>query len=111
MVDLKGYAGQAEDLRLRVSYEDITGKVVEKELCNLQVYNEGAKLYAFRLDSLLAAELRTPVTAAVYAAGVQLSESLCYSADTYGNGKTGLLAELCKALFAYSDSASAFFAG
>ena len=29
--------------------------------------------------------------------------------DTYGNNKTGTLLDLCKALFAYSDSAKAFF--
>ncbi|MBR4309263.1 MAG: hypothetical protein IKT58_06685 [Oscillospiraceae bacterium] len=40
---------------------------------------------------------------------VPVSATLQYSADTYGNNKSGDLLELCEALFAYSDSAKAFF--
>ena len=36
-------------------------------------------------------------------------ERRIYSPDTYGNGKTGTLGDLCRALFAYSDSAKAWF--
>lgn len=39
-----------------------------------------------------------------------LSCTLQYSDDTYGNNKTGSLLTLCKALFAYSDSAKSYFA-
>ena len=30
-------------------------------------------------------------------------------ADTYGNGKTGALKDLCAALFAHSDAATTYF--
>ena len=110
VLNTNGYEGSLEDLSLRVTYEAIDGTTTELELEDLQVYNEAAGLYSFKLDTLLAAELRAVVSAAVYSGETQVSETLCYSADTYGNGKTGTLAELCKALFAYSDSARAFFA-
>ncbi len=110
VLNTNGYEGSLEDLRLRVTYEAIDGTTTELELEDLQVYNEATGLYSFKLDTLLAAELRAVVSATVYSGETQVSETLCYSADTYGNGKTGTLAELCKALFAYSDSARAFFA-
>ena len=34
---------------------------------------------------------------------------ISYSADSYGNGRTGTLAALCEAMVAYSDSALAYF--
>ena len=49
------------------------------------------------------------LTAQVYEGDTPVSNSTVFSADTYGNGKTGLLGDLCKALFAYSDSAKAYF--
>ena len=111
VVNLKNYEGAIEDLTLRVSYENVNGERIDTVLDNIQIHDEAMGLYSFKLDSLLAAELRAVVTAAVYSGETQVSETLCYSADTYGRGKTGTLAELCKALFAYSDSARAFFAG
>jgi hypothetical protein len=68
-------------------------------------------LYVFDFDGLMAAELRTVINAAVYAGNTQVSNTLQYSADTYGNGKSGMLLRLCQALFAYSDSAKAYFLG
>ena len=66
--------------------------------------------YTFTLSCLDASELRNILTVTVCdETGQSLSSTLIYSADTYGNGKTGLLGDLCKALFAYSDSARAFF--
>ena len=73
------------------------------------VYNQGASLYAFAFDGLLAAELRQPVSVAVFSGNTRLSSMLTYSASTYGNGKTGPLLTLCKHLMAYSDSARAYF--
>ena len=49
------------------------------------------------------------VDAAIYEGTTKLSQTLRYSPDTYGNNKTGQLLTLCKALFAYSDTAKAFF--
>jgi hypothetical protein len=50
------------------------------------------------------------VSVQIYNGDTPLSATLQYSPDTYGNNKTGTLLELCKALFAYSDSAKAYFA-
>jgi hypothetical protein len=47
---------------------------------------------------------------AVYEGDTQISDSMCYSADNYGIGKSGTLLDLCKCLVAYSDSAKAYFA-
>ena len=49
------------------------------------------------------------VSAQVYEGDTPVSCTLQYSADTYGNNKTGALLQLCKALMAYSDSAKAYF--
>ena len=75
-----------------------------------QVYDASKGYYSFNLDSLLSADLRCVVTASVYEGEKQLSPTVEYSPDSYGNGKTGTLLELCRALFAYSDSAKAYFA-
>ena len=74
-------------------------------------FSEPKSYYAFTLDALLAAELRTVVSVQIFAGQIPVSCTLEYSAYTYGNNKTGALAELCKALFAYSDSAKAYFSG
>ena len=76
-----------------------------------ELYNAKLGFYAFTFDGLLAAELRTVVTVQVYRGETPVSATLQYSADTYGNNKTGALGDLCKALFAYSDSALAYFVG
>ena len=103
------YAGSVENLKLKVTYTNYAGQTVTTEVTGAQVYNANAGLYAFDFDGLLAAELRTVVTVAVYAGNTQVSPSMCYSADSYGNGRTGTLLDLCKALIAYSDSALAYF--
>ena len=104
------YTGNVEDLSLRVSYTDTKGveKIVVLETAEL--YNAERNYYAFTLDTLLAAELRSVVSVQIYAGQNPVSATLRYSADTYGNNKTGALLDLCKALFAYSDSAKDFFA-
>ena len=98
-----------EDLTLRINYTDINGQTKTAAVTGPTVYNADAKLYAFDFDGLLAAELRQKVSAAVYSGSTHLSSVLQYSASTYGNNKTGALGELCKALFAYCDSARAYF--
>ena len=103
------YAGDASDLTLRVSYRDTKGEEKTVILENPSLYNEKNGYYAFTLDTLLAAELRTVVSAQVYAEDTPVSATLQYSADTYGNNKTGTLLDVCKALFAYSDSAKSYF--
>ncbi len=104
------YEGDLSALTLRISYEDAEGNAKTLTLEKPELYNEAMGIYAFTLDTLLAAELRTVISAQVYAGDVPVSATLQYSPDTYGNGKTGALLDLCKALFAYSDSAKEFFA-
>ncbi len=108
---LGSYTGPVEDLVLRISYTDRLGKTCELRLRDPQIYEAGITYHAFTFDGLLAAELRSVVSAQIYAGDTPLSCTLQYSADTYGNNKTGTLLQLCKALFAYSDSAKAYFPG
>ncbi len=106
---LDGYTGAMEDLSLRVRYLDVYGEEMTAVSTDLVEYNPEKGQYAFDFDGLLAAELRTVVSAQIYAGDQPVSVTLQYSADTYGNNKTGDLLTLCKALFAYSDSAKAYF--
>ena len=104
------YEGAVSGLTLRVSYKDTTGAEKTLTLTDAELYNADRGYYAFTLDTLLAAELRSVVSVQVYNGNTPVSCTLQYSADTYGNNKTGQLLTLCKALFAYSDSAKAYFA-
>ncbi len=105
------YDGLLSELRLKVSYEDIQGQTKSLTLDTVEVYNQEKGFYAFTVDCLLAAQLRTVVSAQIFAREIPLSHTLQYAADTYGNNKSGTLLDLCKALFAYSDSAKAYFIG
>ena len=106
---LGSYTGEISDLCLRISYEDIHGVQKTRELTAAEPYGQGTGAYVFTVDSLLAAELRAVVSVQIFADDTPVSPTLQYSADTYGNNKTGALLDLCKALFAYSDSAKAYF--
>ncbi len=110
VVDTTNYTGDPLALTLRLTYMDHLGQVQTVTLADPTVYYEGQPWYAFSFDGLLAAELRCVIDAAVYEGETRVSRTLRYSADTYGNNKTGELLALCKALFAYSDTAKAFFA-
>ncbi len=109
--DATNYTGSLDDLTLRVSYTDAKGNLKTAMVANWAVYDQNRGYYSFTLDTLLAAELRSVVSAQVYAGDTPVSATLQYSADTYGNNKTGTLRDLCKALFAYSDSAKNYFNG
>ena len=104
------YAGKLSDLSLRISYTDAYGNVKTEIITDPEPYGQGTGAYVFTVDSLLAAELRAVLSVQIYAGEIPVSPTLQYSADTYGNNKAGTLLELCKALFAYSDSAKAYFA-
>ncbi|MBP3411951.1 MAG: hypothetical protein J6K89_01695, partial [Oscillospiraceae bacterium] len=110
VVDLSAYTGNREELQLRLTYRDHAGNTVTAVVDTLSPYGETGNRYAFTFSGLLAAELRTVLTAQVYQGDKPVSVSLQYSPDTYGNNKVGTLGTLCRALFAYSDSAKAFFA-
>ncbi len=103
------YKGALEDLNLRVVYKDLYGETMDLRVTELTAYNADRSLYAFSVDALLASELREVVSVQVCEGETPVSTTLLYSADTYGNNKTGTLLDLCKALFAYSDSAKAYF--
>ncbi|MBQ2446274.1 MAG: hypothetical protein II272_07515 [Oscillospiraceae bacterium] len=109
VIDVSAYAGDPQALTLRVSYKDHEGVDQVIVLSDPTVYGTATR-YAFDFDGLLAAELRTVIDVAVFAGETQVSSTLRYSADTYGNNKTGDLLTLCKALFAYSDAAKDYFA-
>ncbi len=109
IIDITEYQGNPEALTLRLTYMDYEGNTQTVTLANPTLYTEGRPWYAFLFDGLLAAELRCVVDAAVYDGDLRVSQTLRYSADTYGNGKNGSLLTLCKALFAYSDTAKNFF--
>ncbi len=109
VVDLSMYPGNWENVTLRVNYKNLYGQTVRVTLSDPKPYDESKGYYAFTFDGLMAAELRSSVSAAVFAGQTQLSQILVYSPDTYGNGKTGNLLTLCQALFAYSDAAKAYF--
>lgn len=103
------YSGDISDFTLHVEYTDTFGSEKTAILTDTELYNAERGYYAFSLESLLASELRTVIKVQIYAGETAVSPILEYSADTYGNNKTGSLGSLCKALFAYSDSAKAYF--
>ncbi len=105
------YTGALADLRLKVSYKDIYGETMHVTVTEVTAYNLERNQHAFSVDALLASELREVVSVQIYAGESPVSSTLQYSADTYGNNKTGALGELCKALVAYSDSAKNYFNG
>ena len=96
-------------LYLKVTYRDYLGQEKVGIVTGPEAYGNREGRYVFSFDGLMAAELRRGLTLQICYEGQPVSQTLQYSADTYGQGKTGLLGELCKALFAYSDSARAFF--
>ena len=103
------YTGSVRDLTLKVQYVNHAGQTVEATLTNPELYDGEHERYAFTFDGLLAAELRTVLSAQIYSGDSPVSATLVYSPDTYGNGKTDTLGQLCKALFAYSDSVKTYF--
>ena len=107
--DLTAYTGSVSDLRLKVSYRDYAGKLQTLYVGGAEAYGTAQGRYSITFGGLLAAELRSSLSVQVCQGQTPLSCTLQYSADTYGNNKTGNLLTLCKALFAYSDSAKAYF--
>ncbi len=110
VVDVDPALGSAEELSMKLTYGDIHGVQREIRVTDVAPYGKEENWYAFSFDGFLAAELRTVVSARVYYGDRPVSETIHYSAETYGNNKTGTLGDLCKALFAYSDRAKDFFA-
>ena len=109
IINTAGYSGSVDQLTLRLQYKDYTGKTKTVTLSNPVSYGDKGTWFAFDYDGLLAAELRQVITAAVYDGNTRVSQTLEYSVQSYGCGRTGTLLTVCKAMMAYSDSALAYF--
>ncbi len=107
--DITNYEGNLDDLNLKIRYVDCHGVTQNVTIRNCTSYAGSNVAYSFDFNGLMAAELRQVLTVAFYDGDVQVSQTLKYSADTYGNGKTGNLLLACKAMMAYSDAALAYF--
>ena len=107
--DLTDFAGNVDALNLRVSYVNAQGEEVSIVVEAAELYNTEKNFYAFTVDTLLATDMRCELTMALYEGDVQVSETHIYSVESYCASRTGALAELGKALLAYSDAAKAFF--
>ena len=107
--DLGSYTGSVDSLTLIAHYVNRKGEAVDTVISCAELYHANQNRYAFTFDGLLAAELRCITEVAIYEGDTRLSQTLRYSPDAYGNNKTGQLLILCKALFAYSDTAKAYF--
>ena len=104
------YTGDIANLSMKVTYEGSTGDTKTVILTGADAYNASRNYYAFTFYGLLAAELRAIVDVAIYEGETQLTETLRYSAETYAAKTLGTALEpLCRALFAYSDSAKTVF--
>ncbi len=110
IANLSNYTGDPAELTMRLTYTDAKGETVSVER-PLALYNEESKLYAVSYDALRATEMRTILSAAIYKNGTRVSKTVEYSIESYGarNSEFGLQ-ELCRAMLAYGDCASAFFA-
>ncbi|MBQ2445566.1 MAG: hypothetical protein II272_03905, partial [Oscillospiraceae bacterium] len=109
LINGTGYTGDLNALTLKIRYTDYLGQPREAEVPLTGEYSPGTGYYVFDFDGLLAAELRCTLEVAVYDGEARLTKTLRYAPSSYCNGKTGQLAEVCKALTAYSDSALVFF--
>ena len=103
--------GDTASLGLRIVYINSKGETCSYRLETPDLYKAEDNYYCFDFDGLLAADLRSVVSAYFFdqRSGERVSTTLEYSASTYGNGKSGTLLALCKALMAYSDTAKAYF--
>ena len=104
------YGGKVENLSMKVRYQGNNGETKAVTLTGAEVYNAANSYYSFTFYGLLASELRTVVDVTIYEGDTQLSEGLRYSAETYASKAPATLEPLTRALFAYSDSAKAYFA-
>ena len=98
-----------EDLTAKITYVNYKGETVTATVDSAELYIAASNVYAFSFDQLLAAELRSVLNCVVYNGETRVSSTSFYSVDTYGNGKSGALLDVCKALIAYSDTALVFF--
>ncbi|MBR6825910.1 MAG: leucine-rich repeat domain-containing protein, partial [Oscillospiraceae bacterium] len=89
---LDGYEGNPEDLELNFSYVNHAGEEIRRVLAGTQ-YREDQDLYVFVIHNIDAADLRSVISATICGeyedrSWGPVSQTLVYSCDTYGNGKT-----------------------
>jgi hypothetical protein len=97
-------------LTLHVTYTDYTGTEQALILNDPQVYHAAKGYYSFDFYNLTAAELGTVIYATIFDGNTPVSQTLTYSAESYAaKNSNSTLGPICKALFAYSNSAKAFF--
>ncbi len=108
--DAANYGGDIANLSMTVMYQNSDGEMQTVVLTDAEVYNGANGYYSFAFYGLLASELRTVVEVMISEGDIQLSESVRYSMETYAEKTEGTALEpLTRALFAYSDSAKAYF--
>lgn len=109
VMNTTNYKGNPEDLSLHISFTNVNGVTEKVILTEHVLYDASRNFYSFDFDGLLASELRAVMSVAVFEGDTQVSPTLKYSVDTFGNGKTGTLGTAVQAMIAYSDSALAYF--
>lgn len=109
IIDATNWKDRLHELSLHVTYKTLEGTTETVVIDTCEEYLLERNFYSFSFDSLRSAELRSVVSAAVYHGDTQISTTMQYSVDSYGNGKTGTMLALCQAMIAYSDTALAFF--
>ncbi len=109
VMNTTNYKGNLENLSLHISFVNVNGVTENVVMTEHVVYDASRNFYSFDFDGLLASELRAVMSVAVFEGDTQVSPTLKYSVDTFGNGKTGTLGTAVQAMIAYSDSALAYF--
>ncbi len=106
VIDCDEFNGSLYDLHVLAQYTDSQGKT-KLLVGNNRLFRDP---YVIGIETIPISELRTPMEVRVMKGDIPVSNTLVYSISSYGNGKTGTLRTLCKALMAYSDSVVAFMA-
>lgn len=107
-IDASKYEGNVADLELRIF--DGADKIAV--ISGADFAEENGK-YVASFSGLNALQMRTVLTAAVYAGDTRVSSTLNYSIESYAQGKAAgndALAELVNAMMSYGDAAAAYFA-
>ena len=107
-MDASKYEGNAADLELRI----FDGANEIAAISGADFTEENGK-YVASFSGLNALQMRTVLTAEVYAGDTCVSSTLNYSIESYAQGKAAgndALAELVNAMMSYGDAAAAYFA-
>lgn len=109
-IDAGGY--DADALELLISYTDYDGTPKTVTISG-EDFSEANGLYVASFSELNAVQMRTVLSAAVYANGDCVSSTLTYSIESYAQSKASggdALAALVNAMMKFGDSAMTYFA-